>query len=78
VTATLTAFTRQLLYNRAGGRCQCTMHLCAHHRGGHRCPHRLAEGWQAHRISPSKGYVLSNLAAMCKTCHKNTPSFGRS
>ncbi len=78
MTATLTALTRQQLYQRANGRCECTMSLCTHHRSGQRCPHGLGEGWQAHRITPSKGYVLSNLVAMCKTCHKNTSSFGGS
>ncbi len=30
--------TRQELYRRAGGHCECTMSRCSHHRAGARCP----------------------------------------
>jgi hypothetical protein len=76
MTSVLTQDVRQQLHRRAQGRCECTMSLCLHHRGGERCPHALGEGWQAHRITAGGAYTLSNLRAMCKTCHKNTPSYG--
>lgn len=67
------------LYKRANGRCECTMSVCNH--GEHRCPHGLSAGyWDAHhKISVSVGGsdVLSNLTAMCATCHKNTRTYGK-
>lgn len=63
------------LYDRADGRCECTMKLCTHHTG--RCNAMLRGAWEAHRISAGGLYILSNLEAMCQTCHRNTPSYGR-
>lgn len=74
----ITEQTRKDLYRRAGGRCECTMNVCSHHSG--RCSHQLSPGWEAHhRTSISAGGHdgLSNLTAMCVTCHKNTYSYGR-
>jgi hypothetical protein len=69
---------RRELYERAGGRCECTMRVCDHHPAGQRCPRNLVAGyWDAHHISTTGGDSLSNLIAMCATCHKNTRSYGR-
>ncbi len=70
--------TKQKLYERAGGRCECTMSVCDHHRAGARCPHGLSWGvWDAHHRSANGGDDLGNLIAMCATCHKNTRTYGR-
>lgn len=70
--------TKKELHRRAGGRCECTMRVCKHHPAGRRCPRGLAAGyWQAHRRSAGGPYTLSNLIAMCATCHKNTRTYGR-
>ncbi len=67
------------LYRRANGQCECTMSVCSHHRVGQRCPHKLiAESWEAHHKTSGGPDTLSNLIAMCATCHKNTPTYGRS
>jgi len=71
--------TRQALYQRAGGRCECSMSLCKHHRAGDRCPHYLSLGiWEAHHRTAGGPDTLSNLIALCATCHKNTRTYGRS
>lgn len=65
------------LYRRAGGRCECVMSVCDH-RPGSRCSRGLAAGyWDAHRRNAGGPYILSNLIAMCATCHKNTYSYGK-
>lgn len=70
---------RRELFRRAGGRCECTMSVCSHHRSGQRCPHGLHSGsWEAHHRWAGGGDTLSNLIALCATCHKNTRSYGRS
>ncbi len=75
---TISEETKKELYRRAGGRCECTMRICSHHRAGSRCPHSLTPGyWDAHRKNANGPYVLSNLIAMCATCHKNTRTYGR-
>ena len=65
---------RKDLYDRANGRCECTMSSCSHHTG--RCKAILRGPWEAHRLTAGGSYVLSNLKAMCQTCHRNTPSYG--
>ena len=65
---------RNDLYDRANGRCECTMSSCSHHEG--RCNAMLRGPWEAHRLRAGGSYVLSNLKAMCQTCHRNTPSYG--
>ncbi|MBM4160973.1 MAG: HNH endonuclease [Ignavibacteria bacterium] len=73
--------TRRALYRRAGGQCECTMGVCSHHVAGKRCPHMLGSGWEAHHktsVAAGGSDALSNLTAMCATCHKNTYSYGRS
>lgn len=75
MNTSLTQQMRDDLYRRAGGRCECTMLRCTHHAG--RCPAALRGPWEAHRLNAGGQYVLSNLLAMCQTCHRNTPSYGR-
>ena len=31
--------------------------------------------WEAHRITAGGTYTLSNLKAMCQTCHRNAPGY---
>jgi len=67
--------TRRALYVRAGGRCECEMKVCDH-RG--RCTRGLSYGyWDAHHRTAGGPGTLSNLIAMCATCHKNTLTYGR-
>lgn len=68
--------TQKELYSRAGGRCECEMTVCGH-RG--RCTTGLSLGyWDAHHKVADGPDTLSNLTAMCATCHKNTRTYGRS
>lgn len=68
--------TRKALYKRAGGRCECTMKVCDH--SGRRCNRGLSSGyWDAHHRTAGGPDSLSNLIAMCATCHKKTRSYGR-
>lgn len=70
--------TRKALYARAGGRCECTMSVCDHHRAGTRCGHGLSAGyWDAHHRTAGGPDTLGNLIALCATCHKNTRTYGR-
>ncbi len=67
--------TKKALRKRAGGRCECTMLVCDHR--GRRCQRGLStEYWDAHRRDAGGLYILSNLIAMCATCHKNTRTYG--
>jgi len=76
---TVSKETRRTLYDRAGGRCECKMSVCDHHRAGSRCPHLLrGSSWEAHHRATEGPDSLGNLMAMCATCHKNTRTFGRS
>jgi hypothetical protein len=73
----VSAATKEALYQRAGGRCECTMRVCDHHRAGTRCQHGLAAGyWDAHHRVAGGPDTLGNLIAMCATCHKNTRTYG--
>jgi len=75
----ISAETKRELYSRAGGRCECTMSVCDHHRAGSRCPHSLSFGyWDAHHRNANGPGTPGNLIAMCATCHKNTRTYGRS
>ena len=65
---------RNDLHNRAGGRCQCRMSGCSHHSG--RCNAMLRGAWEIHRITAGGPYILSNVVAMCQTCHRKTPTYG--
>lgn len=70
--------TRNTIYKRAGGQCECTMQ-CSHH-AGKRCTHSLGTGWEAHHkvaVSSGGSDAPSNLTAMCATCHKNTRTYGK-
>jgi len=71
----VSAEMRAQLYRRAGGKCECRMKLCSHHTG--RCNAVLRGAWHAHHIRAGGPDTLSNLIAMCQTCHRNTPSYGR-
>ncbi len=77
----VTKETRLALYRRAGGRCECTMRVCSHHRPilgvARRCRHKLRGAWEAHHRSTRGPDNLGNLIAMCVTCHKNTRTYGR-
>ena len=74
----VSAQTRKELYARAGGRCECTVSVCDHHKAGSRCLHGLhGEYWEAHHRSAGGPDTLSNLIAMCGSCHKNTRTYGR-
>jgi len=65
---------RDDVYNRAGGKCECTMKTCTHHSG--RCNAMLRGEWEIHRLTAGGPYTLSNVVAMCQICHRNTPSYG--
>ena len=69
--------TRKELYKRAGGTCECTMSVCNH---SGRCSNGLSAGyWDAHHktsVAAGGSDALSNLTAMCATCHKNTSTYG--
>ncbi len=65
---------RDDVYQRAGGRCQCTMKTCSHHTGG--CNAMLVGAWEIHRITAGGSYTPSNVKAMCQRCHRNTPTYG--
>jgi len=74
----ITTETKKKLYSRAGGRCECTMSACDHHRAGSRCPRSLVTRyWEAHHRNANGPDSLGNLIAMCATCHKNTRTYGR-
>ena len=64
---------RDEVFNRAGGRCECTMKICGH---SGRCTARLHGEWEVHRLTAGGPYVLSNVLGMCQTCHRNTPTYG--
>jgi hypothetical protein len=66
---------RDELFRRAGGKCECTNQKCDKHTG--RCNAPLKAGWEAHHKDRSKGDGLSNLEAMCESCHINTPTYGQ-
>lgn len=66
---------RAEIYTRAGGRCECTMNVCGH---SGRCKTGLySPYWDAHHRNANGPDIPSNLIAMCATCHKNTPTYGR-
>jgi len=61
-------------YQRAGGRCECTMSSCTHHADRIRCNASLANGWHAHHrrlVSEGGGDNFSNCLLMCTSCHEN-------
>ena len=69
---------KRKLFERVGGRCECTMSVCEHHISGSRCPRSLALGyWDAHHRVAGGSDDLGNLIAMCATCHKNTRTYGK-
>ena len=61
-------------YQRAGGRCECTMSSCAHHADRIRCNASLTNDVHAHHrrlVSEGGGDNLSNCVLMCTSCHEN-------
>ena len=64
---------REDVYARAGGRCECTMRSCGH---TGRCSAMLRGEWEIHRLTAGGPYTLSNVVALCQTCHRKTPSYG--
>lgn len=67
--------TRDALFRRASGRCECQMVNCPHYG---RCNRRLLAGrWHAHHKNRYGGDGLANLLAMCIPCHQRTPSYGK-
>jgi hypothetical protein len=69
---------RKVLFARANGQCECTMSDCKDHDAGKRCPNKLIAGkWEAHHKTSGGPDTLSNLIAMCSTCHENTRTYGR-
>ncbi len=71
------ATRRQALYDRAGGKCECTMRGCSHHVAGRRCNAMLRGPWHAHHRTAGGPDTLSNLTAMCQRCHRYTRTYGR-
>ena len=71
-------WVRQRARERAGGQCECKRKICGH---SGRCPKRLrAPYWNAHhRVAVKSGGpdTLSNCEALCRTCHKNTRTYGQ-
>ncbi len=65
---------REDVFERADGKCECKMSICSHHTG--RCGAMLRGEWEVHRITAGGSYTLSNVIAMCQTCHRNTPTYG--
>lgn len=69
--------TRDAMYFRAMGRCECTMAVCNHPLI--RCNADLSKGWEAHHShSQAAGGsdALSNGVAMCYSCHRRTLTYG--
>jgi hypothetical protein len=67
---TISDAMRKALFRRAGGRCECELAACEHHRGA-RCPHELGASFEAHRKDGGELDAPSTLVAMCATCHAN-------
>jgi hypothetical protein len=65
---------RDELYRRAGGKCECKMAACPH---VGRCNAMLRGEWEVHRLNAGGPYSASNCIAMCQSCHRRTPSYGR-
>jgi hypothetical protein len=66
---------RDDVFKQAGGRCQCIMKACSDHTG--RCNAMLRGDWEMHRTTAGEAYTLSSVKAMCQTCHRKTPTYGR-
>jgi len=68
--AKLTKETRQALYQRARGRCECQRGNCKHPKEfwHPRCTNALREDWEAHLIDSVGGPVMRNLEVLCRQC----------
>lgn len=73
----ITQTTRNFLFFRAGGQCECNMIHCNHRFPRSRCNKPLVMGWHAHHVNRFGPDIPSNLLAMCPECHANTPSYGK-
>ncbi len=62
--------TREKVFDRAGGQCECTMAVCGH--AGERCSRPLADDWQVYDKAKRAVRVLSSVLAMCKECYERT------
>ena len=67
--ATETDAIRDAVRSRAGGRCQCVHHECAHHTG--RCGVQLGSRWDVLKKNAEASFSLWNLEALCVRCHRN-------
>lgn len=67
----ITKKERLVLFERAGGRCQCTARHCLHHEPGERCTQDLGEGWDVYYLRGSNGKRSDNLVALCAICYQN-------
>jgi hypothetical protein len=68
---------KQVIYNRARGRCECSMKECAHHNAGVRCNGLLVSGqWWIYRKIASGPDTPANLIALCHKCYKNARAHG--
>jgi 5-methylcytosine-specific restriction endonuclease McrA len=66
--------TKDDLYARAGGKCECIRRNC-YHQG--RCNEPLGTNWEVCHKTGGGSDSLENLEALCFSCHKNTGSFGK-
>jgi len=65
--------TKDALFARAGGRCECQRLSCGH-RG--KCNKPLGNNWHAHHKTAGGPDNLGNLEALCRPCHVNTGTYG--
>jgi hypothetical protein len=68
---------RIALFERAGGRCECTSARCSHHDAGERCNQDLADGWEVYIRRAKSGKGIENLIGLCAICFKNMQGNGR-
>ena len=66
----LTKETRDALYQRAQGRCECQRRNCKHPKEfwHPRCTNSLRDDWGAHLLDSVGEPILRNLEALCKQC----------
>jgi len=64
--------TKGEVYGRAGGRCECTMSVCDHHRAGSRCPRSLVPGyWDVHQKSKWSRHPREPHSYVCNVPQKH-------
>jgi hypothetical protein len=62
---------RLLIFERAGGRCECTSGHCLHHQPGERCTQELGEGWDVYYLRGDNSRDADTLIAVCAICYQN-------